>query len=225
MKQDRRSIDQAWNTEYGDAQFLKQDSKPQGIVRTWLKEIRKNYNWENLSILDIGCGDGRTSIFCAERGATVYGLEISSKALQQAKQSNLPITWIHQSAADPLPIPDESIDIVFDVMGTITLSEVERAAYLKEIHRVLKKGGLMYTRTLCIEGDGYIKSQIQNNPGKEVNTYIHETLRIQETAFTTDTFKQTYKDFKILDLTKQTHFQKSLKGLVKRNYFIGKLEK
>lgn len=225
MKQNHRSIDQAWNTEYGDAQFLKQDTKPQGIVRTWLKEIRKTHNWGDLTILDIGCGDGRTSIFCAERSAKVYGLEISSRALQQAQKSNLPITWLHQSAADTLPIQNESIDIVFDVMGTISLSQLERTIYLSELHRVLKPNGLIYTRTLCIEGDGYMKGQIQKNPGKEQNTYIHETLRIQETAFTTDTFKQTYKDFKILELTKQTHYQKTPKGLVRRIYFIGKLQK
>lgn len=42
-------------------------------------------SFENLKVLDIGCGEGKNSIYLAKKGCMVDGFEVSSYALENAK--------------------------------------------------------------------------------------------------------------------------------------------
>lgn len=95
-------------------------------------------------VLDICCGAGTNTVYLAKKGFDVTGIDISSKAVEyakdKAKQANVKTRLMVQNFLK-LPFEDEEFDFVFD-MGCFHHVEVEdRSMFIKGVHRVLKKGG------------------------------------------------------------------------------------
>ncbi len=83
----------------------------------------------------------RILAWAGERGATVYGIDISPPTVIQARGAFSRTTPLHGAVADVRDIPflDDAFDIVYS-MGTIEhFDETEQA--VREIARVLKPGG------------------------------------------------------------------------------------
>lgn len=94
--------------------------------------------------LDICCGAGTNTVYLAEKGFEVTGIDISSKAIEYAKekaeQARVKISFMVIDFLD-LPFSDAEFDFVFD-MGCFHHVEIDdRPKYIKGVHRVLKKGG------------------------------------------------------------------------------------
>lgn len=92
--------------------------------------------------LDICCGAGTNAVYLAQKGFEVTGIDISSKAIeyakQKAEQANVKIRLMVQNFLK-LSFNDEEFDFVFD-MGCFHHVEVEdRNTFIKEVYRVLKK--------------------------------------------------------------------------------------
>jgi ubiquinone/menaquinone biosynthesis C-methylase UbiE len=94
--------------------------------------------------LDICCGAGSNAVYLAKKGFTVTGIDISSKAIEYAKEkaekANVKVKLMVQNFLE-LPFKDEEFDFVFD-MGCFHHVEVDdRNIFIKVVRRVLKKGG------------------------------------------------------------------------------------
>jgi ubiquinone/menaquinone biosynthesis C-methylase UbiE len=92
--------------------------------------------------LDLGCGTGISSLFLAEHGLDVVGIDISEKMLkkacEKARKQNRTINFIHGDIHH-LPFPDETFDLVFANMVLEFVKEPDQV--LTEALRVTKKGG------------------------------------------------------------------------------------
>lgn len=95
------------------------------------------------TVLEYGCGDGNNTLVLALRGAKVKALDISPDLIELAKkrlevnQVQGDVEFIVGSAHD-IPLPDESVDIIF---GMAILHHLDLELSAKEVNRVLKKGG------------------------------------------------------------------------------------
>jgi len=94
--------------------------------------------------LDICCGAGTNMIYLGEKGFDVTGIDISSKAVEYAREkaarAHVKIRFQVQNFLN-LPFDDEEFDFVFD-MGCFHHVKVgDRDTYIKGVHRVLKRGG------------------------------------------------------------------------------------
>ena len=95
--------------------------------------------------LDICCGAGTNTIYLAEKGFEVTGIDISRTAVEYAKkkaaQAKTSIDFRVENFLK-LPFGDEEFNFVFD-MGCFHHVKVEdRAVFIEGVHRVLKKGGI-----------------------------------------------------------------------------------
>lgn len=96
-----------------------------------------------LRIVDFGCGSGANTVLLANRGAHVWGVDISEDLIRLARRRMIVngraagAQFIVGSAHD-LPFPDNSIDIVF---GIAILHHLDLDLVSKEVHRVLRPGG------------------------------------------------------------------------------------
>ncbi len=95
--------------------------------------------------LDICCGAGTNTIYLAQSGFDVTGIDISLTAIEiaktKAKKAKVNINFLKESFID-LPFKDAEFDFVFD-MGCFHHVEVEeRVKFIAGVHRVLKKGGV-----------------------------------------------------------------------------------
>jgi ubiquinone/menaquinone biosynthesis C-methylase UbiE len=94
------------------------------------------------TVLEYGCGDGRYTVILAERGAKVIAFDISAPLLALAKD-RIEITGCEEvefvlGSAHALPLPDESVDVVF---GMAILHHLDLESASREVQRVLRKGG------------------------------------------------------------------------------------
>ena len=94
-------------------------------------------------VLDYGCGDGSDASLLADRGATVWALDISPDLLQRAVQR------VHADrlgnkvrflcgSAHHLPLADGSVDLV---VGHAILHHLDLEQSSREVFRVLRPGG------------------------------------------------------------------------------------
>lgn len=95
------------------------------------------------TVLDYGCGDGLNTILLARRGARVRAFDLSFDLIRIARrrvlsnQITADVKFIVGSAHD-LPLPDNSVDVVF---GMAILHHLDLALSAREVKRVLRKGG------------------------------------------------------------------------------------
>lgn len=94
------------------------------------------------TILEFGCGDGENTAILADRGAKVIALDISDELLDIAR-TRLEVNGCDGveflvASAHALPLPDESIDLIF---GMAILHHLDLDLASSEVWRVLKNGG------------------------------------------------------------------------------------
>jgi SAM-dependent methyltransferase len=103
------------------------------------------------SVLDYGCGAGRSTRFLKRLGFTVVGADISPEMLEQARSKDGSGEY-HQISSGHLPFEDSAFDLVFSsfvFLEVSRLEEIERI--LTEMKRVLRKDGLVVFVTASME--------------------------------------------------------------------------
>ncbi len=96
-------------------------------------------------VLDYGCGEGYGSEILARFADEVNGADISSEAIDEAKKnihSNLTFTLLKDNY---LPFDDNTFDFVTSFQVIEHVEDVD--LYLREIKRVLKRGGKYFLTT------------------------------------------------------------------------------
>lgn len=117
-------------------------------LKIWEKGVASRYFPLNARILDVGCGMGREAFNLYDMGYNLTGIDISEKAIKEAKksayESNRNITFLLTNGMD-LPFDDSSFDVIVIWNQTLGIiySENNQIAFLKECKRVLKKDGII----------------------------------------------------------------------------------
>ena len=118
--------------------------------------LRRVRQWvsDESTILDYGCGYGRVLGELFKEGYEhLIGLDFSPAMIQAAREQYPEIQFeVVESAT--IPLPDASVDgvLLFSVLTCIPTDEGQRAL-LKEVYRVLNRGGLLYISDLWLQTD------------------------------------------------------------------------
>ncbi|MBU3669035.1 MAG: class I SAM-dependent methyltransferase [Candidatus Taylorbacteria bacterium] len=216
-----------WNKEYANPEHLTLSTEHASDLETFEKWAIRNSEWypfpKDGLVLDVGCGNGRNSVhLCAVHDMKGVGFDISGVAVEQAKKAaeakgkeigrKLDMTWYTQSASETLPVPDESVDVVIDLMTSHFLRQAEREKYIAELVRVMKPYGWFLFKTFILDGDFHAKRLIQENPdtgeiiydaeGKKIgstkaeeNSYIHPKIGVYEHVWTEAEIHETFSPY------------------------------
>lgn len=109
-----------------------------------------------LSVLDLGCGEGRNTRSIARRGAHITGVDISSRMIEFARQEEsrqpLGIRYEVESSAQLQSFADGSFYAAVSTMALMDTPDFPAVA--REIFRVLRPGGGFYFSVLhpCFMG-------------------------------------------------------------------------
>ncbi|HEV8049774.1 MAG TPA: class I SAM-dependent methyltransferase, partial [Thermoplasmata archaeon] len=100
------------------------------------------------SILELGCGAARWSIWLARRNARPVGLDVSraqlTKAAALAKSGKVRLPLL-QASAEHVPLRSASFDIIFCDWGAMTFADPSRT--VPECARLLRPGGRLVFAT------------------------------------------------------------------------------
>ncbi len=95
-------------------------------------------------VLDLGCGAGHVSFALAPHSDSVIAYDISEQMLAVvenfSRENNLGNVYTQQGCAEHLPFADGSFDIVVTRFSAHHWQDVPAA--LREVHRVLRSGGV-----------------------------------------------------------------------------------
>jgi SAM-dependent methyltransferase len=133
-----------WNTE-----------GPQKIFAHPLN-LRRLTHWLSIDsiVIDFGCGYGRSLGELFDSGyENLIGLDFSPAMIEAARE-RFPALTFEQIESVTIPLPDESVDgaLLFSVLTCVPTDEGQRAI-INELHRVLRRGGLLYISDLWLQSD------------------------------------------------------------------------
>jgi SAM-dependent methyltransferase len=148
MGVDDIKFDAVWEQRYANPDY--RNHYPWSSVVTFVFRNRpKNRMPSEVSILEVGCGNGANLWFAARQGFRTKGIDGSETAIDYARR------WFgreglggefHIGNFANLPFPDGSVDLVIDRAALSFANDPTAAAALSEIRRVLRSGGrFMFT--------------------------------------------------------------------------------
>jgi SAM-dependent methyltransferase len=124
--------------EYYDLYWSDEGFNPEQSFDDVIRTILQRYVRSTDECIDVGCGKGGgASEWLARHARSYLGVDVSNRALAEARRSGLRVAHIND--ASELPYPDESFDLAICLEVFEHLFDPQRAA--REIHRVLRSGG------------------------------------------------------------------------------------
>src|SRR6185503_1295495 len=99
----------------------------------------------SLRILDAGCGTGfNLGYYATGDSREVYGLDLADAALKHVRKRGF--RKVAQASITEIPFKSETFDIVFSFEVVTQTPFDTHDASLREMHRVLKRGGHLFIR-------------------------------------------------------------------------------
>jgi ubiquinone/menaquinone biosynthesis C-methylase UbiE len=191
-----------WENIYKEQGEIYTDINPQ--VKKCAKIFKKK---GYTTILDLGCGTGRHSIFLAQKGFLVYASDISKTgiAITKKKARSLDLNMKFKVFdMKSIPYPTNHFDGVICIftLGHGLLEDNKRA--IDEIYRVLKPGGMVVTEFVSVKDKTYGK-------GKEVekNTFLgsfEEDKHMLHHYFTKDEIKTLLSKFTKIEISPKEYW-------------------
>ncbi|NET60380.1 MAG: class I SAM-dependent methyltransferase [Symploca sp. SIO2E6] len=104
-------------------------------------------------LIELGCGAGNISIYLAQKGYEVSGVDIAPTAIdwaiENANQAQVQVDFLVGDVLHLEEIADESFDIVMDGFCFHCIIGDDRGKFLQTAHRLLKLDGRLCIRTMC----------------------------------------------------------------------------
>lgn len=214
--------EQEWDKIYqqqGEVQF--------GVLPTVIiaKDIFKKNNCK--TVMDLGCGTGRHSIYLAKEGFQVYATDISDTGIEvtksKAKELNLTNIQYKQHDMRDIVFDNNFFDAILCVWTTGHGNLEDARKNVNEIYRVLKPNGVVVIDYVSTEDANYKK-------GEEIDkdTFINNVEgeeNIPHHYSTEEEIKKLYSSFSEVDINKVEYnfFDKNTnKHTIKAFVVIGK---
>lgn len=124
---------------------------------------------EGKTVLDAGCGNGYLSRKIAETAKKVFGVDLTERLIELAKQRDNPQNIdFSLGNLEKLHFPENTFDVI---LCNMVLMDVERLQFvIKELSRVLKAAGILVISLThpCFENPPRTYSVFEDKNGKKI---------------------------------------------------------
>jgi len=159
----------------------------------------------NSVICDFGCSDGVDSLYFLKKGHNVHLFDVADLALKRAEENikrykefeNKFTTQVIDASEENIPIQDSFFDIFYARLSVHYFKPDRTIEVLKDIFRVLKKGGTAYIVVKSPKDKkelGWLKSQ-----SKEISPGVYDKSGLIQTRYTKEQYKEFLKKAGIID--------------------------
>jgi ubiquinone/menaquinone biosynthesis C-methylase UbiE len=137
-----RSIRESYDRladEYARQIYNELQSKP--LDREFLNRFAAEVSGRG-EACDMGCGPGQVACYLRDRGASVFGLDLSPQMVEQARQLNPDISF-REGNMLALDLPDASLAGIAAFYAIVNIPRESQPQVFREMARVLQPGGLL----------------------------------------------------------------------------------
>jgi SAM-dependent methyltransferase len=193
-----------WNREYEHGRIIPSTTRGLPSKALVLYEGLVDFGQLNPA-LDAGCGNGRNAIYLAKKGCEVYAADFSEQALElvrsraseagvtnnlQVRKESLCGRWSFNDNFFALAL-DSYVFCHFHAQG-------EREAYRRELWRVLRPSGILYSSVFCVDDAYYAELAEDDN-----RVVLDPRNGIQKRLYSEDEFQEFFSvGFRQLFFTK-----------------------
>lgn len=126
------------------------NAMPAASMRAWVDLVRSYARTPRPAVLDVGTGTGMFAAGLADAASFVVGIDPSAAMLGEARRvSRHPRLQYAAGDAMALPVPDSSFDLA--LLSRVIHHVPDRRRCARELHRVLRRGGVVVIRTTLAE--------------------------------------------------------------------------
>jgi len=171
-------MNEIWDKVYSnDSAFFGEG--PSNFSQMCYRDFKKHHVNK---LLELGCGQGRDTLFFASHDLDVYAIDSSKVAIESLKQKigeeNITIRLRQFDASQGIPFDKKYFDAVYSHMFyNMRFTDVELSFLFKESSRVLKNNGLLY---FSVRSD----NDVLYNKGNKIGNNIYEINGFQIRFFT-----------------------------------------
>lgn len=166
-----RLNDNEWSELYSDGYFSEMTrwwANKRARERQYVLSLLEKYSDNKIkNFLEVGCGEGYVLAEAAKRGWKVHGIDVYDNRIDAARREDISF-----SIGDIFTVryPDNHFDCIY--MDSVLEHVPDPAAYLKELNRIIKKGGILYFAVPNEDGLVYdLKNLLSGQPGKKTATF------------------------------------------------------
>lgn len=162
----RRDVDY-WNHYY--AKKLKEIQSPSDFAQSVISHLEPRK-----SLIDLGCGNGRDSLYFMEHHLNVTGIDASEEAISQLNQLKLENgNFVCDDFVSSKALYQVQYDYIYSRWTMHAISEQQEDELLENVAEAVKEGGLFLIEARSIQDDLYGKGMCVGN-----NAFIyHEHFR------------------------------------------------
>ena len=169
------------------------------------------------TVLDLGCGDGRDTIFFAKQGYDVTALDVSPIALEilrkKIQEEEIKNIKIIEQSLQSLQFLQNSFDAIYAHLSLHYFPDKETREIFKKLHETLKESGFLFIKCKSTEDEEFGKGKML-----EKNVYVHEGNYIRH-FFDEEYMREKLKKFKLIKIEKTKGTYEGLQG-EKTSHFI-----
>lgn len=176
--------------------------------------------WKGKDVLDVGCGAGVEVVRFARAGARVTGVDIADSAITLARQNLTQqglTARLEVADGEHLPFPDASFDFVF-AHGVVQYTGND-AAMVREVHRVLRPGGLAVFQAYNRRSWLHLLSKVMKTPLEHEDAPVLKRYSDTEFRRLVSVFTDVRLVFERFPVKSRLH--KGWKGMAFNTFFVG----
>lgn len=193
IKQRSSVMSEVWNSAYNNNSSFFGETPSQFALSCYdkIKNVKK--------MLELGCGQGRDTLFFASKGIEIEALDYSPFGIEQLQKLALEknLSNLHASVFDArnsLPFKDNEFDAVYSHMFfTMRFTWDELRAIVNEVKRVLKNNGFHFFSVRNRNDGVYGK-------GIKIDENIYEYKTFQVRFFSKEDVEKLAEGFRILEV-------------------------
>ena len=147
------------------------DMNPSLFAQEFVEELKEN---KLSKLLEVGCGNGRDSIFFSRAGMNVTAIDVSPSAVELAQgnadKENITNIRFMVANVEELPFADNEFESLF-TLSVIHSTNLQKT--IPQIARVVRKGGLVF---IYLYADTeYVSGKVENHiTVDDFTTLLHD---------------------------------------------------
>jgi SAM-dependent methyltransferase len=138
-----KNVSTFWNKFYRHKNRFGDEPNPFAV--TALKLIKTNR-----TVLDLGGGEGKDSVYFAQQGCRVVCLDFSKDALKTCREKSsankVKVQTKLHDIQKPLPFKSGTFDAVYAHLSVQYFNDATTVRIFHEVHRILKPSGLLFVK-------------------------------------------------------------------------------